>query len=295
LTASQFQVIGHHELYTRITEAIFEKRLRPLLKELLSSPPPTQIDGFHQFEIIDACIKQIDHDTIQEGQKCLEYLKEGKVQVMNHGLAFPSGVVHFYKFEIENSQLKKCISVLKKLNYYPETTHLQGTKHGKLDFYKTDESQFRIRLIIKVNAWNKLQAKIRSRSSSPDKSKNKIFGPHLTTAPLLFGCNCVGYELNEKLATLALNKVLKAKLTDRITIHHSNALDADLTKADKIFMFLPVYILKDLVPQIVKKMSHGASLIIHEQQKLPNFDVPFSARPFAAKDGLTVVHTYTKD
>ena len=118
-------------------------------------------------------------------------------------------------------------------------------------------------------------------------------GRIVTTAAKEIGCRAVGVEKNPALVALARQSILDANLSDKATIIEADALDADLSQATIVFLFMPAFILKSVLPAIRAKLSTGARIVVHEQSDLSHIlgDVP--PRPVFGDASMTNVYQIT--
>lgn len=111
----------------------------------------------------------------------------------------------------------------------------------------------------------------------------------------LQGCRAIGVEHDPALVERARRVVSDAGLDDRVTIHCSDAREADLSSVTVAVMFLPMDVATDLVADLLDRLPAGARLVMHEQTPLPTSIAPSPERSSAiiASDAVTVAHRWT--
>ena len=115
-------------------------------------------------------------------------------------------------------------------------------------------------------------------------------GRVLRVAAEQFGCRAIGIEHNADLAERARQFASASTAADRIEIREGDASSADLQDATIVFMFLPLRVLKDIMPGIHGRLQAGARVVMHEQSRPPaEFPVARSI-PVFSQNGVTVVH-----
>lgn len=120
-------------------------------------------------------------------------------------------------------------------------------------------------------------------------------GRVLLVAAEQFGCRAIGIEHNADLAARARHLARQSPASGRIDIREGEASTADLAEASVVFMFLPVRVLKDIMPGMMARLQTGARLVMHEQSRPPSeFPVARSLPVFSA-NGVTVVHVARGD
>lgn len=109
-----------------------------------------------------------------------------------------------------------------------------------------------------------------------------------------FGCRARGVESDPTLVDLARAAVSAAGVDDRVHVVHGDAATADLGDADIVVMFLPIRIVRGLVPDVLHRLRRGARLIVHEQERLVTTVSPTRSQPIASPAGVTVAHRWDR-
>jgi len=107
-----------------------------------------------------------------------------------------------------------------------------------------------------------------------------------------FGCQCRGYETDESLVQSALEISESAGVSSQVDVICGDALAADLSDATVVFLFLPVSTMRTLVPELLKKMRPGATLVGHEQERLRIQPAPQESRSMISSEGVTIAHKW---
>jgi hypothetical protein len=74
----------------------------------------------------------------------------------------------------------------------------------------------------------------------------------------------IGYELNKRLADTSLNNIIGKDLTHKIEVINSNFLEADLSSATIITLYLTTSGNAKLRPKFVKELRDGTRIISHD-------------------------------
>lgn len=115
-------------------------------------------------------------------------------------------------------------------------------------------------------------------------------GRILAAAVERFGCRAIGVEANRTLVASARRRIedLGAKAASRVEIRHGYAESAELTPATIVFLFLPVFLLRRLLPIIRSRVRPGTLIVAHEQSFLKGVPAPQSSNLVVSEDALTV-------
>lgn len=105
------------------------------------------------------------------------------------------------------------------------------------------------------------------------------------------GCRALGIEQSASSVAAARNRVARAGLSDRVTIVHANAHDADLSEITAALLFVPMVVAVRLIPAMSGRLAPGAHIVLHEQSRLPA-DLPKPSHSVAvvARQAVTVAH-----
>lgn len=91
---------------------------------------------------------------------------------------------------------------------------------------------------------------------------------NLIAATKLATINCFGYELLPKALEAASENIQKENLTDQIEIREKDFLDADVSKADALILYLTRFSLGQLSLKLENELPIGARIVTHD------FDIP---------------------
>jgi len=89
-------------------------------------------------------------------------------------------------------------------------------------------------------------------------------GSVLVIAASEFGCRCIGYEIDDILVRMALSKIEELKLNNRVKVVHDDLFNADLSKADIVFLYLTPEMLKALKKKLELELKRGARVVSHD-------------------------------
>lgn len=89
-------------------------------------------------------------------------------------------------------------------------------------------------------------------------------GRILITAAKKYGAKAIGFELNRKLVALAREDAERQKLSGSVSIIEGNLLDADLTGADVVTLYLLTDSNSKLRPNLEKYLRPGARVVSHD-------------------------------
>jgi len=117
-------------------------------------------------------------------------------------------------------------------------------------------------------------------------------GRILLKAAVEFGCRVVGYETDDSLLQLARRKVKEQGCEDLVTLSLVDANQADVSKADVIFVFLPASVIDGMVTKLLPKMKAAAVLIAHEQHELKTSAKPIQRMPLILPCGISVAYKW---
>ena len=118
-------------------------------------------------------------------------------------------------------------------------------------------------------------------------------GRVLAEAVRLRGCRAVGIERDAGLVERARRLLEEQGLAGDVRIEAGDAATADLGDATVVFLFLPMPVLRTLVPELLRDLKPGTRIIAHEQSPLDPSLVPQRSVPVIGEDGLTVAHLWT--
>jgi protein-L-isoaspartate O-methyltransferase len=89
-------------------------------------------------------------------------------------------------------------------------------------------------------------------------------GRVLKVAASKFGAKAVGIELSENLVRRSLESIKREGLEDKISVIHGNLMDADVSKADVV----TIYLLSDsndvVRPKLESSLKPGARVVSHD-------------------------------
>ena len=103
------------------------------------------------------------------------------------------------------------------------------------------------------------------------------------------GCRAVGIEAQPGLADRAKAAV---QSLPGARIESGRIEEADLTQATALFMFMPDFVFRALLPQVLPRLARGAKLLYHEQQGLPPGMHPDRSLPVFGDEAVTVAHIW---
>ncbi len=89
-------------------------------------------------------------------------------------------------------------------------------------------------------------------------------GRILITAAKKYGAKSIGFELNKKLVEMARDAAERQKLSDSVRIVEGNLLEADLTGADVVTLYLLTDSNSRLRPNLEKYLKPGARVVSHD-------------------------------
>ncbi|MEM6718422.1 MAG: methyltransferase domain-containing protein [Bacteroidota bacterium] len=90
----------------------------------------------------------------------------------------------------------------------------------------------------------------------------------LIAAAQLFNVGCVGYEILPKAIEIARKNIEVAGLSDRIKIVEKDFLNADVSKADALILYLTRNSLGKLSMKLENELPKGTRIVTHD------FDIP---------------------
>ena len=117
-------------------------------------------------------------------------------------------------------------------------------------------------------------------------------GRILATAAKEFGCQCRGYETDPELVKNFELEREKGDSSLPVEVLCEDALSADLSDATVVFLFLPVSVMRELVPKLLNRMKPGAKLVVHEQERLRIEPAPDKSVPLISNGGVTIAHKW---
>ena len=107
-----------------------------------------------------------------------------------------------------------------------------------------------------------------------------------------YGCQCRGYETDQGLVDSALEISDAKGVSSLVDVICGDALAADVSDATVVFLFLPVSTMRTLVPELLQKMKPGATLVVHEQERLRIQPVPEESLSMISAEGVTIAHKW---
>lgn len=117
-------------------------------------------------------------------------------------------------------------------------------------------------------------------------------GRVLVEASKRYGCQGIGIEIDELLATQAREKIHDENLQDQITIHCGDVERLSFDNATVVFVFLPVSSIPSLLRKLAKQLPFGIKVIAHEQNPIKT-DTPASQSiPMFTDSAITVAHIW---
>ena len=121
-------------------------------------------------------------------------------------------------------------------------------------------------------------------------------GRILTAAARDHGCRAIGVEASPQIAQVARDRIaaLPPDIAARIELREGFAEVADLSEATIVFLFMPGFILADLLPGILARALPGTRIIAHEQMALRGLPEPEETKILAADEALTVASLWVK-
>ena len=108
------------------------------------------------------------------------------------------------------------------------------------------------------------------------------------------GCRAIGVEIDPRLVERARVDLAESGAGDRVEIVSGDARSVGTTGVTVVFMFLPVDAVADLVGPMLQRLSSGATLVVHEQNRLApsTRPRPQSSHAVLAADAVTVAHVW---
>lgn len=89
-------------------------------------------------------------------------------------------------------------------------------------------------------------------------------GRILVTAAQKYDARAVGVELSPKWAQLATDKVVEAGMQHRVRVLQQDMMEADLTEADIVTLYLITEANKILRPKMERELKAGACVVSHD-------------------------------
>jgi len=109
------------------------------------------------------------------------------------------------------------------------------------------------------------------------------------------GCRALGVDQSADAVGTARRRVDDARLSDRVRIVHADAQDVDLSETTAALFFVPMAVAVRLVPSVLRQMSSGGRVILHEQSDLdPTLPKPTHSTAIIAADAVTVAHRWDR-
>ena len=109
------------------------------------------------------------------------------------------------------------------------------------------------------------------------------------------GCRAVGVEQSAASVAAARDRAAEAGVSDRVTIVHSDAQDADLSTVTVAMLFVPMVVARRLIPSLSDRFAPGARIVLHEQSRLPpTLPRPSQSTAIIAPEAITVAHRWQR-
>jgi len=89
-------------------------------------------------------------------------------------------------------------------------------------------------------------------------------GRILFTAAESFGARAVGIEINTSLVEMSRRRIAELKLEDRVEIVHNDLLDADLSEATVVTVYLLSSTNEQLKPKFEAELKPGSRVVSHD-------------------------------
>ncbi len=120
-------------------------------------------------------------------------------------------------------------------------------------------------------------------------------GRIVVAAAQLRGCRALGIEQSAPSVSAARDRVERAALSDRVTILHADANDADLTEVTAALFFVPMTVAAQLIPVVSDRFAPHSRIVLHEQSRL-SAELPQPSHSVAviARHAVTVAHQWTR-
>lgn len=111
------------------------------------------------------------------------------------------------------------------------------------------------------------------------------------------GCRAVGVERSAALVERARSRARAAGVAELVRIERADARRTRLEDATVVFLFLPVGAVARLLPDVLRRLSPGGRVIVHELDRLPGSvrPVPTDSRVVIGADAVTVAHRWAVD
>lgn len=104
------------------------------------------------------------------------------------------------------------------------------------------------------------------------------------------GCRCVGYEINAERAAGVTAAVAAEGLSDLVTVHANNALEADFSEPSAVFLFLIKRGLRVILPYLntAAVARPGGVRVVTALYKFPDHVVPVRVESVAVSADLKI-------
>jgi cyclopropane fatty-acyl-phospholipid synthase-like methyltransferase len=86
-------------------------------------------------------------------------------------------------------------------------------------------------------------------------------GRLMIQAAKLYGARCTGFEINRELCEMARQAIDREGLADRITLHQADFMQADLTQASVVLLYLSQRGNRQLLPKLRRELSPAARVV----------------------------------
>ena len=256
----------------KVVEALMDGQLRNFLHSMIKEDEAI-LDNQIEYHSISKIINTIDQNTIEEGERCCNILRENGIDVFNLSLAIPNRILHIVKMSIPDNQVQKTLSLLESLSYYPSAIISDIKRINSLSLFRNDDSEFRILLVIVRSKFNKILNRVSNKLNLRSSMGVNSLGPHLTTSKGIlrevlnsivikpnevfvdigcgsgavlssiykkYKCKCIGYELDPNLVSIATNRIKNEGHSNYISIRQEDATQVSLDDADLLLSLIHI-------------------------------------------------------
>ncbi len=117
-------------------------------------------------------------------------------------------------------------------------------------------------------------------------------GRVLIEAARVYGCRCIGYELEESLCDLARASAVENGVEHLVEINNDEIQSAPHDNVSVVFLFLPVKLMSKFINAFREQLKPGARIVAHEQLPIES-DVPADCMaPLFSETSITVAHLW---
>jgi hypothetical protein len=118
-------------------------------------------------------------------------------------------------------------------------------------------------------------------------------GRFVVAAATSKGCRAIGVEQSSDLCAVAVERAVAAGAADRVTIVNADAGEVDLSEVTVVVLFLPMVVATRVVPDLLRRLSPGARIVLHEQTALAaGIPRPDTVHAVVVDDAVTVAHRW---